>query len=76
MVVAAVDLVRVRPPVHVEGGVVGEEEAVEAEIRQQGKETLTETHVVETKTPPAAGQRVRVSQVGGVTSRIMPDCSP
>lgn len=72
--VAAVDLARVRLPVHEEGGLVDEEEALEAEIRQQGREMTAVKHVVETKTLPAElpaavtseQHRVQVSQVGRV----------
>lgn len=75
-VVAAVDLARVRQPVHAEGGQAEEEEeAVEAETRQQAAMTV-EKHVVATKTlpsePPAAiavtfeQHGVQVSQVGTV----------
>ncbi len=73
--VAAVDLARVRLPVHVEGVVAEEEEAVEVEIRQQKRETTAEKHVA-IKTlpaePPAAvavtseQHTVQVAQVGGV----------
>lgn len=75
-VMAAVDLARVRLPVHGEGGVAEEEEALEVEIKQQGREMAAEKHVVVTKTSPAeptaavtasSEQRtVQVSQVGGV----------
>lgn len=74
-VVAAVDLARVRLPVRVEGGRAEEEEAVEAELKQQAAATAVK-HVVVAKTlpaePPAAvaaaseQRRVQVSQVGGV----------
>lgn len=72
-VVAAVDLARVRLPVHAEGGLAEEEEAVEVEIRQQGREMTAEKYVA-TKTLPAelpaavsvTSEQHRVSQVGGV----------
>lgn len=74
-VVAAVDLARVRQPVHAEGDRAEDEEAVEAEIMQKAA-TTAEKHVVEMKTLPAEPQaaaavtseqrRVQVSQVGGV----------
>lgn len=48
-VVAAVDLARVRLPVHAEGGVAEEEEV---EVRQQAREIVAEKRVVESKLPP------------------------
>lgn len=84
-VVAAVDLARVRLPEHAEDGLAEEEEAVEAEIRQQGREMTEVKHIVETKTLPAElpavvsvaseRHRVQVSQVGGVSFilEIIPD---
>ncbi len=78
-VVAAVDLARVRQPVHAEGGRAEEEEVVESEISQQAA-TTAEKHVA-MKTlpvePPAAvamtseQHRVQVSQVGGVAEFIL-----
>ena len=75
-VMAAVDLARVRLPVHGEGGVAEEEEALEVEIKQRGRQMAAEKHVVVTKTPPAEPaaavtvsseqHTVQVSQVGGV----------
>lgn len=47
-VVAAVDLARVRLPVHAEGGVAEEEEV---EVRQQAREIVAEKRVVESKPP-------------------------
>lgn len=74
-VVAAVDLARVRKPVHAEGDQAGEQEAIEVEMRQQAAATA-ETQIVTTKKlpaePPAAvavaseQRKVQVSQVGGV----------
>lgn len=81
-VVAAVDLARVRLPVHVEGGAAEEEEAVEVEIRQQERKMTAEKHVtIQTlpPEPPAAvavtseQHRVQVSQVGGVLIHISSD---
>lgn len=73
-VVAALDLARVRQPAHAEGRVKEEEETLEAEIRQQGREMIAERHVVEIKTLPAEPptavsvaseqHKVQVSQVG------------
>lgn len=76
-VLAAVDLARVRLPVHAEGGVAEEEEV---EVRQQAREIVAEKRVVESKPPPTelpapapapapvsvASERhtVQVSQVG------------
>lgn len=71
--VAAVDLARVRLPVHEEGGLADEEEE-ELEIRQQGRKVTAAEQVVETTMLPAepavaaavtSEQRgVQVSQVG------------
>lgn len=69
-VVAAVDLARVRLPVHEEGGLADEEE--ELEIRQQGRKVTAAEQVVETTMLPAepaaavTSERhgVQVSQVG------------
>lgn len=76
-VVAAVDLARVRKPVHAEGGQAEEQEAIEVEMRQQAV-TTAEKHIVATKPlpvePPAAvavaseQRKVQVSQVGEVYS--------
>ena len=73
MVVAAVDLARVRLPGHEEvGGAAEEEEAVEVmemEMRQQ-EEEKEEKHVVVTTLPAApavTSEQLRVSQVGGVS---------
>ena len=75
-VVAALDLARVRQPAHVEGRVKEEEETLEAEIRQQGREMIAERQVVEIKTLPAEPptavsvhaaseqHKVQISQVG------------
>ncbi|KAK2840469.1 hypothetical protein Q5P01_014209 [Channa striata] len=71
-VVAAVDLARVRQPVHAEGSRADEEEAAEVEIRQQAV-TTAEKQIVATKPlpvePPAAvalaskQRKVQVSQI-------------
>ncbi|KAM6978117.1 LOW QUALITY PROTEIN: titin-like [Tautogolabrus adspersus] len=78
-VVAAVDLARVRQPVHDEGAQAGEEEAVEAEIRQQA---TVEKEVVAMKTLPVEApaavavtselRRVQVSQVRGIQRTEIP----
>ena len=55
-VVAAVDLARVRQPVHAEGGRAEEEEAIEAELKQEATTAAT-----------AADQQY---QVGWTTTRV------
>lgn len=59
-VMAAVDLARVRQPVHVEGGRAEEDKAVEAELRQQAAATAAAAAV-------AADQQYRA---GWTTTRV------
>lgn len=65
-VVAAVDLARVRQPVHVEGGrAEEEEEAVEAELRQQAAATMAADQQYRagwTATRAQAGQMLTTAQ--------------
>lgn len=61
--VAAVDLARVRLPVHEEGGLADEEEEEEEEleIRQQGRKVTAAEQVVETTMLPAEPAAVAVT---------------
>lgn len=71
-VMAAVDLARVRQPVHAEGGPAEEEECVEAELRQQAGwtvraqacQTLTAAHDVspEPALPPPQVRQVVITK--------------